>query len=587
MNKITSTSPTDDPEKVYPRVPGIDYKYFKLSPEGVPEAWRKIALQQLHEYELAQKQHFLGYQTNQKLNFDEELHQYLNYHLNNVGDPFQSGNLTLNSKFIERAVLDYFASLWNAQWPHNNNKNTPYEERKDSYWGYVLTMGASEGNVYALWNARDYLSGKFLMTDAEVEHKAKEASKCGRKVSIEPRTMYYQAIAPECNPNKYTPVAFYSQDTHYSIIKFMRVLNIQTFYEIAVNNKLKCPLEKDDYPDDFSNEYIDEISGWPLEVPSDKDGNIHIPALVKLVDFFAEKGYPPLISFNYGTTFKGAYDRVKDAVEKLVPVFKNRNLYERKVHYDPNDKSKFDVRNGFWIHVDGALGAGYMPFIEMAIKQNKIKLPDGYTFPEFDFRIKELHSLVFSGHKWLGAPWPTGIFMSKVKYQLQPPDDPQYIGSPDTTFAGSRNGFSPIILWNSLSKNSYDSLIEMAVNMEGLAEYAFQEFKKLEQKLGIDLWVERSPLSLTIRFKKPDDHIVFKYSLSEEELYVDGKRRKYCHMYIMGHVTEKLIDEFILELSKPYVIPDQEEQVEQVVKCDIKPNATKLLHVPYIGRGFK
>ncbi|MFD2284413.1 hypothetical protein ACFSUJ_34900 [Streptomyces lusitanus] len=50
-----------------------------------------------------------------------------------------------------------------------------------------------------------------------------------------------------------------------------------------------------------------------------------------------------------------------------------------------------------------------------------------------------------SGHKWPGAPWPCGIYMTKVKYQISPPSQPEYIGAPDTTFAGSRNGFSPLI----------------------------------------------------------------------------------------------------------------------------------------------
>ncbi|WP_325205982.1 hypothetical protein [Vibrio sp. 03_296] len=29
--------------------------------------------------------------------------------MNNVGDPFVDGNYTVNTKFVERMVLDYFA----------------------------------------------------------------------------------------------------------------------------------------------------------------------------------------------------------------------------------------------------------------------------------------------------------------------------------------------------------------------------------------------------------------------------------------------------------------------------------------------
>ena len=103
-----------------------------------------------------------------------------------------------------------------------------------------------------------------------------------------------------------------------------------------------------------------------------------------------------MIILNVGTTFKGAYD----------------------------------VRSGYWIHVDGALGASYLPFLEKA--QRRIK---GHI-PKFDFSLPFVHSIVTSAHKYPGCPVPSGIYMTKRKYQIAPPDDPEYIGYPDTTFAG-------------------------------------------------------------------------------------------------------------------------------------------------------
>jgi len=44
-------------------------------------------------------------------------------------------------------------------------------------------------------------------------------------------------------------------------------------------------------------------------------GSVDIEALEKLVDFFSSKGYPILVIFIYGTTFKVAYDDVKAAGE--------------------------------------------------------------------------------------------------------------------------------------------------------------------------------------------------------------------------------------------------------------------------------
>jgi hypothetical protein len=52
--------------------------------------------------------------------------------------------------------------------------------------------------------------------------------------------------------------------------------------------------------------YADEnpLGGqWPDAVPCDEHGAVDVAKLVKLVDFFAEKGHPPIIVMNYGTTF--------------------------------------------------------------------------------------------------------------------------------------------------------------------------------------------------------------------------------------------------------------------------------------------
>ena len=39
-------------------------------------------------------------------------------------------------------------------------------------------------------------------------------------------------------------------------------------------------------------------------------------------------------------------------------------------------------RKGYWIHVDGALGASYMPFLQMAYNQGCTDIKPG---PIFDF----------------------------------------------------------------------------------------------------------------------------------------------------------------------------------------------------------
>ena len=110
-------------------------------------------------------------------------------------------------------------------------------------------------------------------------------------------------------------------------------------------------------------------SEWSEGVPSTRGdagpGSIDVYALVKLVDFFSGKGHPIMVIFNYGTTFKCGYDDVETAGKILVSILKRHNMYECTV-YDPNDPSSLVARKGFWFHVDGALSAAYMPFLEMA-----------------------------------------------------------------------------------------------------------------------------------------------------------------------------------------------------------------------------
>lgn len=212
--------------------------------------------------------------------------------------------------------------------------------------------------------------------------------------------MYHKARAPKRNPNAYSPVVFYSEDTHYSLIKAVRVLNVPTFYELG-NERYpgQCPLPN--------------MQGeWPVEVPSEGGnlgpGTVDVDQLVQLVEFFASKGHPIIVCFNFGTTFKGAHDPVEAAAQRLLPILQRHGLYERKVKYA---EGKYDMRSGFWFHVDGALGAGYMPLLELARERGQFD----HDVPRFDFRLPYVHSIVMSGHKWNGAPWPTGIYMTRVK----------------------------------------------------------------------------------------------------------------------------------------------------------------------------
>jgi len=531
----------------YPTTRGLNADLFQLPAGGLAPTRQAQAVAQLENHLALQSRHFLGYQSNQHMTDAKALSFMFAMHANNVGDPFVDGNYTVNTKVMERAVLDYIARLWSA--PSPSEAANP-----ESYWGYVVSMGSTEGNLYGMYNARDYLSGKRLWREPDGD------------------LTYIQALPHAANPNAYRPVAFFGEDTHYSIVKIVRALAIPTFYAIG----------ESEYPGECP------INGgrWPTEVPSQGGnrgpGAVDIDALAALVEFFANRGFPPLVVLNYGSTFKCAYDDVEAAGKRLMPILRRYGLERRAVSYDPHDASKLDIRTGYWIHVDAALAGTYMPFVEMAHAAGQLR----ERGPNFDFRLPFVHSIVASAHKWPGSPLPGGVFMTKRKFTIAPPDDPEYIGSPDSTFSGSRNALSPAFLWLYYAGTSYEQEIEKIVAAERLAAYFEGELQGLADTLPGPIWVARSPLSLSIRFRKPSAAIVFKYSLSAETLPVYDEMRPYAHVYVMQSVTKDTLDLLLAELRRPDAFefdplpasregPGQRAQVE------------RLVHVPHRGRGFR
>lgn len=112
-----------------------------------------------------QKNH-LGYPLNFKYDYDK-LIPFLNFTLNNLGDPYVNGNYKLTTKTFEQKVINFFSEL--------------YFLDKTQRWGYVTTSG-TEGNLYGI------LLGREKFPEAKL---------------------------------------YFSEDTHYSIAKAARYFRIQ------------------------------------------------------------------------------------------------------------------------------------------------------------------------------------------------------------------------------------------------------------------------------------------------------------------------------------------------------------------------
>ncbi|MFD3569410.1 histidine decarboxylase [Streptomyces sp. NPDC058667] len=509
---------------------------YRLGADAYSDEQRIAVLAKLEGYLGEQRGRLLGYQVNLSLDGHAALGRFLGFHMNNIGDPFVDSHYSLHSRWLERAVLEHYARLWHVSLPED-----PARPGVEDGWGYVLSMGSTEGNLYAMWNARDYLDGNALVRD-EVSGEAS----C--------RTSYLRAKHPDGNPNAYMPVAFFSRETHYSHIKAMRVLDIPTFYDLGGSlYPGQCPI-------DVAGTGMPMYNGWPLGgVPTtggdEGPGTVDVDALVALVDFFAAKGHPVLVNFNVGSVFKGAFDDVQGACERLRLVFERHGLVNRTVRFDPDDPERVSTRNGYWIHVDGAMGAAYAPYLEKARDTGLIDTAP----PVFDFRIPEVSSIVTSGHKYPGAPVPTGIYMARAGAKLRPPSDPAYVSSPDSTFAGSRSGFASLAMWNHLAQSSEEQQIRQAAEVLRIAEYTAERLHELSEQLRErgEPWAEdgievgHGDHALSIWFQQPRAEITRKYSLACMPLNLDGRRHDYSHVYVMPHVTQELIDELLADLSQP------------------------------------
>ena len=460
----------------YPKVPGIDAQQFELPRRGrLEDAEYDAAVDALRTHIEDKRRLFLGYQANQRLSY-AEFGEFLDLHLNNLGGPFQTGGFGVQSKWIERAVLDYFASLWRAKVPWSKDDD-------ESYWGYVLSMGSSEGNLYALWNAREYLEGLSVVGDDK------------------PGT--HDLILREQAEPVPSPIALCSDQTHYSVRKALRALRIDA-----------------------------------QEVRSDKDGAIDLHDLSRIAEPLARLKRPMIVILNFGTTFKGAYDDVEKAVACVQDLYETHaGGYRHKVPYD--DKGHVDLRTRAWFHVDGALGAAFAPYLEGTEHQ----------LPRFDFEVG-VHSIVTSGHKWMGAPFPCGVYLSKRDFQLFP-KAVDYIGAVDSTFSGSRNGLAPVVLWSYLARTGFEDNQDKALRLQQVAADAEAMLRDLGTALAPEPFeVHRSPHSLSVVFRGLVTELTRKYSLSSERVLSPDEERwdHYSHVFVMDHFELSTLQELVNEI---------------------------------------
>ena len=134
---------------------------------------------------------------------------------------------------------------------------------------------------------------------------------------------------------------------------------------------------------------------------------------------------PAILNVNIGTTVKGAVDDL----DQILAVLTEAGFGE----------------NRFYIHCDGALFGLMIPFLKRGDE------------PMVTFK-KPIGSVSVSGHKFIGAPVPCGVVITRLRHIRALSSDIEYLNSRDATIMGSRNGHAAIYMWYTLSTKGYSGL---------------------------------------------------------------------------------------------------------------------------------
>lgn len=206
----------------------------------------------------------------------------------------------------------------------------------------------------------------------------------------------------------------------------------------------------------------------------------------------------PIIFANIGTTMKGAVDdlaKIRAILDDLA------------------------IANAY-LHADAALSGMILPFVDA---------PQAWNFAD------GADSISISGHKMLGAPVPCGVVLARKAHVDRIARSIEYIGALDTTIAGSRSAFAPLMLWHRLRTLGDAGLRVMVQECLERAEYAVQQLRAH----GIDAW--RHPNSITVVFPRPPPSVMGKWIIAP--------RKGIGHLIVMHHVTTAIIDEFVADFA--------------------------------------
>ena len=136
----------------------------------------------------------------------------------------------------------------------------------------------------------------------------------------------------------------------------------------------------------------------------------------------------------------------------------------------------------------------------------------------------------------IGSPIPCGVVLARKRHVDRIARAIEYVGTLDTTITGSRNGFTPLVLWYAIRSHGHDGFRKLVGDCIERAAYAVTSLLEA----GIKAW--RHPHAITVIFPEPPKAVADKWQLAREEGEV--------HLMTLPHVTRERIDALVEDVRK-------------------------------------
>lgn len=235
-----------------------------------------------------------------------------------------------------------------------------------------------------------------------------------------------------------------------------------------------------------------------IMIRSQKSGEVDYDDLRETIRIHRDA--PPIIFANIGTTMTEG----RDDISRIRAIIDDLALPQS------------------YIHADSALCGMICPYLSPR--------------PAFDF-ADGADSVSISGHKFLGSPIPCGVVLAKKQNVDKIGRSISYIGSLDTTITGSRNGFTPLVLWYRIKSLGDAGMRARVAHSLKTAAYAERRLREI----GVDAW--RNPDCITIVIPRARDAIKAKYQLATSN--------RISHIICMPGVTCGQIDDLVSDWQNP------------------------------------